>query len=227
MKPGSPEAETVARESRTVAAATAEPLKRDTAAAGAGAKRCTENVFPAAREHAAGSVVSEVADGNRRKRIPAAETVARESPASAGPAVTAFGSFEREHDVTMTSGGDGAGSLGLLFEPIKESDAVVLDDRPTLESSSTTDEPRGGEAERDSGYGTDSRDGETEPKRRKMTIDERERWLARQSALSDALAAASESASELRGGSANATAAPVARGRSDSPAATGTEALFS
>ena len=84
----------MARESRTLAAAAAGPLERKTAAGGAGAKRGAENVFTTAREHAAGSVVSEVADGNRRKRIPASETVARKSPASAGPAVTAFGSFE-------------------------------------------------------------------------------------------------------------------------------------
>ena len=182
-------------------------------------------MFPAAHEHAAGSVVSEAADGNRLKRIPASESAARKSPASAEPAVAAFGSFEEEYDATMTSGGDGAGSLKLVFAPIETSDAVVLDDRPALEASSTTAEPHSGEAEGDQGSDADSRDGETEPKRRKMTIDERERWLTRQSALSDALAAASESARELRGGPANATAAPVARGRSDSPAATGTETL--
>ena len=219
-----PGSESLARESRTLTDATATPLGHVTAAGVAGAKRDTENGFPAAHEQAAGSVAAEVADGNRLGRIPASEVVARESPASAERAVTAFGGFEEEHDVMMTSEW-GDANKRLVFAPVEATDAVVLDDRPTLEASSTTAEPRGGEAEDDHGSDADSRDGETEPKRRKMTIDERERWLARQSALSDALAAASVSARELRGGSANATAAPVARGRSDSPAASGTESL--
>ena len=81
-----PGSESLARESRALTAAAAAPPEREAAAGGAGAKRGTENVFPAAHERAAGSVVAEAADGNRLKRFPGYESLARESRALAAAA---------------------------------------------------------------------------------------------------------------------------------------------
>ena len=158
------------------------------------------------------------------------DTLARgwAAPAAAAPtrcdAAEAM-SCEVADDVTMTS--DGASGTTLCCAPLAPGDLVRLDAAASGGDATPLEPDCGSPSDDDDGDASvaDSRCGTAVPRRRRLSVDERQRWLARQAALSDALERARDNARAPPGAPTNAAVAPVARGRSDAPAAAGSERL--